>query len=728
LNLTRYVWARRHDFDVIHSHGAYYTHSFIGPLARAVGMGSVAKASLANDDLADLYGPSRPVLGRLHRWMLGRVGACIGISHDLVAEFRAGGMDPRKVHHIPNGVDTSRFHAVSPDAVGRLRESLGLPTDQQIAIYVGVLDARKNIRWLAEQWVAHEAFGTGALLLAVGPGSRDDASHTLRDSLVDLARAHPSYFALHDFDADIAPYYQCSNVLILPSVNEGLPNVVLEAMACGLPCVAARASGSRELVVEGRTGHTYAPGDVEGLAQAVRKCLSVAGEAMGSAAEAVANERYAIDRVVARYEEVYSAVVRRGRGIRNARSGHRQQARTVVYVENGIGYGGAVTCLRHLIRALDHSKFEPIVVTGQSSAPYVEIADDAQWLSIPDRRVDVVAMRRTLEATGWLARVPSARWVLMQLVARLDDFANFLPFFVQLTWFLLRARPDVVHVNNEPLCNRAAVLAASMLGIPLVSHVRGDQFGSRSMAFLFRRPNRFIPVSRWIAESIAELGVPRERSTLIYDGIDFGRFDPKAEGSRFRSAHDIPERAFAVGLPGVLIPWKGHALFLQAATSLISEFPDLHFVIVGGTPDECLPFETELRDYVAQHSLHGRVTFTGHVTDMAGAYSGLDVVVSASTAPEPLGMVVVEAMAMQRPVIAPAHGGALEVVDDEKTGLLFAPNQADSLAAAIRRLRTDDGLRERIAKAGRAAVIEKFSIAKSAREVERLYESLLLTA
>jgi glycosyltransferase involved in cell wall biosynthesis len=306
LNLARHVWKRRHDIDIIHSHGAYFTHSFVGPLAGMLGMKSLVKASLANDDLADL---SRPVIGGLHRWMLRRVAACIGTSDDLVTEFRAGGMDSDHIHNLPNGVDSDRFQPVSPTVAAALRAEMNLPAGRPIALYVGVLDQRKNILWLAEQWIANDAFGTGALLLAVGPQGRDDAQGLLRARLQDLAAQHPNLFRLHDFQANVARYYQCTDVLILPSYREGLPNVILEAMASGLSCVAARASGSRELITDGVNGFTYAPDDAEGLAAAVRHCLSSRSGEMGAQSRRIALERFSIQAVARRYEEIYASIL-----------------------------------------------------------------------------------------------------------------------------------------------------------------------------------------------------------------------------------------------------------------------------------------------------------------------------------------------------------------------------------------------------------------------------------
>jgi glycosyltransferase involved in cell wall biosynthesis len=201
-----------------------------------------------------------------------------------------------------------------------MRVAAGLPEDRSVALYVGVLDQRKNILWLAEQWVAHAGFGTGALLLAVGPQARDDPEGVLRQRLADLAKAHPDHFMLHDFHADVAAYYRCANLLILPSAREGLPNVVLEAMASGLPCVAARASGRKELIVEGETGYTFEPDEPADLARAVKACLSARGTEMGENAWRLAQQRYSIPAIADAYQAIYARLL--GRAV-NPSSGMR---------------------------------------------------------------------------------------------------------------------------------------------------------------------------------------------------------------------------------------------------------------------------------------------------------------------------------------------------------------------------------------------------------------------
>ncbi len=301
-NLARWVWQHQREFDILHSHGAYYTHAFIGPLGRLTGLKTLVKASLAHDDLQDL---SRPVIGWLHRFMLRRVDAYVAISQDLVQEFRAGGMVPTRIHYLPNGVDTERFHPAADAERVRLRTGLGLPAGRPIALYVGVLDERKNILWLAERWVANRGFDTGALLVAVGPQSREDPNGVLRGRLQGLSQGAPELFQLRDFTPDILPWYQSADVLVLPSLKEGLPNVVLEAMACGLPCVAARASGTRELIMPGRTGYTYEHGNARDMARALSLCLGPEGRSLGTEARRQVEARYSIRAIADRYEALY---------------------------------------------------------------------------------------------------------------------------------------------------------------------------------------------------------------------------------------------------------------------------------------------------------------------------------------------------------------------------------------------------------------------------------------
>lgn len=400
----------------------------------------------------------------------------------------------------------------------------------------------------------------------------------------------------------------------------------------------------------------------------------------------------------------------------------------VLYVENGIGYGGAIICLRHLVRNLDRRNFEPMVVTGRTGPDYEGIAHEALWRYIRDRRVDIPNLQKGVETINWIGQVPGLRFVLMQLLARGDDLINFLPFFFRLLWTTWRFKPALIHANNEPLCNRASIIVGKFLGIPVICHVRGDQKGSRMMDRMFQLPDYFIAVSRWISESIGRMGVPQSKRSYIYDGIELEKLDLKADGGAWRAQHGIKPGDFAVGLVGLLIPWKGQRVFLEAMQELVKTVPELKAVIVGGTPDECMGYEQELRSLAQQPGLAGHVIFTGHVGDMANAYNGLDVVVSASTEPEPLGTMIIESLTMARPLVAPNHGGALEMVENGVTGLLFTPGNAHDLGAQVRKIHDDPEFGSNLGQAARIKALSTFSVEDHVEHVQEVYSNVLQSA
>jgi glycosyltransferase involved in cell wall biosynthesis len=187
----------------------------------------------------------------------------------------------------------------------------------------------------------------------------------------------------------------------------------------------------------------------------------------------------------------------------------------------------------------------------------------------------------------------------------------------------------------------------------------------------------------------------------------------------------VPDEAFAVGLVGLLIPWKGQDLFLDATALLRQKIPHLKMLIIGGTPDDCVAYEAHLRQRADAEQLTGQVIFCGHVSAMEAVYNGLDIVLSASTSPEPLGTVVIEAMAMGRPLIGPNHGGAAEMMRHGVTGLLFTPSDAQSLADAIEQFYQDPSLRATLGANARATALQTFAVETHVGRIQAIYQQLL---
>lgn len=397
-------------------------------------------------------------------------------------------------------------------------------------------------------------------------------------------------------------------------------------------------------------------------------------------------------------------------------------------MENGIGYGGAIICLRHLVRNLDRDRFLAMVVTGRNGPQYQEITDEALWKHIPDRHIDIVAWRAKAAVNPWIAKFPPLKFCVNQLIARADDLFNFLPFFIQLLWTAWRFKADLIHANNDPLCNRAALLVAKILGIPSICHVRGNPVYSRLSSWAYSLVDHFISVSHWVANSMQKnLAIPADKISVVYDGIALDKLDVNADGRSFRRQFDIPDDAFAVGLVGLLIPWKGQELFIDAAKTLSTRIPNLKMIIIGGTPNDCLEYEKLLKQRVVAENLTGIVIFTGHIGKMETVYNGLDIVVSASTDPEPLGTVVIESMAMGRPLIGPNHGGAAEMLSHEETGILFKAGSAGDFADSVFRLYQQPELAVRLGKSAQKRAFEVFSIKTHTSKIEEIYDYIFVS-
>ncbi|WKJ92649.1 glycosyltransferase family 4 protein [Methylomonas montana] len=399
----------------------------------------------------------------------------------------------------------------------------------------------------------------------------------------------------------------------------------------------------------------------------------------------------------------------------------------ILYVENGIGYGGAIICLRHLVRNLDRTRYLPMVVTGRTGPQYEEIAHEALWKHIPDRHLDTVGLKAKAASIEWLSKRPALRFLVDQIIARADDLCNFLPFFLQLLWSAWRFKADLIHANNEPLCNRAALLVAKVLGIPSISHVRGDPGGSHSVHWTYSLPDQFISVSHWVANGMRDsLSIPAKKISVVYDGIALDQLDLSADGTLFRQQFNISKDAFAVGLVGLLIPWKGQHVFIDTAKILKTAIPNLKMLIIGGTPDDCIDYEAELKKRAIDEQLTDTVFFTGHICEMPNAYNGLDIVVSASTSPEPLGTVVIESMAIGCALIVPNHGGGAEMVEHNKTGLHFKSKDAASLAESILTLYKNPKVAQQLGHQAKSKALSIFSIEHHTQQIEKVYQNLLI--
>jgi glycosyltransferase involved in cell wall biosynthesis len=174
---------------------------------------------------------------------------------------------------------------------------------------------------------------------------------------------------------------------------------------------------------------------------------------------------------------------------------------------------------------------------------------------------------------------------------------------------------------------------------------------------------------------------------------------------------------------GSFARWKGHPVFLKALSLLPPHVPIRGHVIGNSIyqTDKSQYSLTELQDLAQRLGLSSRVGFTGYVDQPESALRALDIVVHASTEPEPFGMVIAEAMACGKPIIVSATGGAAEIVSVGFDALAHPVGDAAALASQVLELASDSAMRARLGQAGRATVARRFDRARLADEVVPIY-------
>jgi glycosyltransferase involved in cell wall biosynthesis len=296
---------------------------------------------------------------------------------------------------------------------------------------------------------------------------------------------------------------------------------------------------------------------------------------------------------------------------------------------------------------------------------------------------------------------------------------------------LRHVAPDVVHSNGFKV--HAAGALALPPGARLVWHVH-DFTGTRPlMAGILRRlaprATAAIAVSQAVADDVRRVCGARLPVHVVYNAVDLTRFSPdgaRADLAELAGMAPEPAGTVTVGLVATMGLWKGHRVFIDAISRL-SDVP-LRAYIVGGRIYATAGSEEDpeqLRRLLAEHGLAERVGITGFVDEPADAMRALDVVVHASTQPEPFGLVIAEAMACGRAVVATAAGGAAEIVDDGVDALTVPPEDAAALAEAIGRLAVDAELRARLGAAGQAKAERRFGRARLAGQVAPLYRAIV---
>lgn len=312
---------------------------------------------------------------------------------------------------------------------------------------------------------------------------------------------------------------------------------------------------------------------------------------------------------------------------------------------------------------------------------------------------------------------------------------------------LRRLEPAVIHTNGFKMHILGAL--AKPASVPLVWHIHdylsSRPFMVRLMKLLYKRCSIVLANSNSVKldiETVCGNTVPIQ---TVYNAVDTSVFSPEGPSLDLDQLSGLPPPANSVVRVGMLATfarWKGHEVFLRALSLLPADLPFRGYIIGDALyqTDGSQYSVAELKAVAEKLGVMDRVAFTGFVEEPASAMRSLDIVVHASTQPEPFGLVIIEGMACGRAVIISEGGGAAELIqtriqpnsptgmstniETEINALGHPPGDAAQLAQRITQLATDPSLRARLGAAGRATAEQRFNRARLARELIPIYLSV----
>ncbi len=378
----------------------------------------------------------------------------------------------------------------------------------------------------------------------------------------------------------------------------------------------------------------------------------------------------------------------------------------VMFVDHTSMLGGGEIALFNLATGLKCAGMEPVVVLFETGklwdklqASGIEVHLFPVQPSVKSAHKDSLGLKSLLKI-----RVICSAIASVMRLAKLIRHIN----------------PEIVHCNNLK-SNLIGGFAGRLAGKKVIWHIR-DRFENdylpRSVVKALRLLARYVPhgVVANSQSTLDTVWLPQNKAQwVIYSGIQL--------------PIERPDKTFAnpvrIGLVGRIAPWKGQHIFLEAASIVVQRYPTVEFVVIGAALFGEDEYANSVKARSTQPDLVGKVVWEGFRDDVIDAIDTLDVVVHASVTAEPFGQVVVEGMAMKKPVIATAGGGVLEIIEDQINGVLVPMNDSSAMADAICTVLADPGGSAQMGKKARQRVIDRFTTEISVKKAIEVYKVLL---
>ena len=632
---------------------------------------------------------SARMCGRLSSWLPDRI---LLNSAAAVPVHQAAGYRHDKMQVIANGFDLQRFRPMR-EIGSAVRDEFSIPADDTLVGMCGRFHVHKGQRAFIRVAAELASHYTNLRFIMVGRGC--DESNQELASWIQSANLASRVHLLGE-RSDIPNVLNAMDVFLLPSLTEGMPNVVGEAMACGVPVVATDVGDAGQLM--GGHGILVPPQDHDAMTQAVDSLLALPDlkrRALGVRSRHHISENYALDVIANQYATAWRAAWEKKRSP-SSRTNHALTATSAVRAGKP-----------KLVHVTTIPLTQYLFLRGQ--LPFMaEQGFDVHCVSSPGDYLKRIDQRDPVT-------VHPVR--ISRQIRPLQDVKT----VYELFRLFRRLRPEIVQLST-PKAALLGAIAARLASVPIrIYQVRGLSSESETglKRWLFQRLER-------LTANLCNAHLVNAHSLMTYaqnakilragivaglgmsNGVDLDRFRPdtvEPQDLRTWDAHWDENVGPVIGFVGRLTYDKGLEDIYRAWMQLRMAFPKARLLLVG-------PWESE--NSVSRECRDGlqndpRVILPGAQDNVAPFYKCIDVFVYPSHGTEGFPNAPMEAAAMELPVIATRVVGCVDAVSDGQTGRIVSPRAPEELEAQLRTYLSNPQLRKQHGRAGRERIRTGFA-------------------
>ena len=296
-------------------------------------------------------------------------------------------------------------------------------------------------------------------------------------------------------------------------------------------------------------------------------------------------------------------------------------------------------------------------------------------------------------------------------------------------------KADLIDANSVR-AGLVASISTFFHKIPILVHVRDcvprNKIGILTRRIITRRASKIIANSSYVAHHFALDDSMFRKIDVVYNPLDLSSFDPKkVDGDQFKKMFKVNGSYPLLGVVGQISPWKGLVDVIRAMPKVLSSFPEARLLVVGESKFDTVSarydnvaYFKELKSLVEELNIKKEVIFTGERSNIPEVMKAIDLLILASWE-EPFGRTLIEAMAMEKPVISTNRGGPTEIVEDGVTGVLLPPKNPQVIARTVIELASDRKKSEGMGRKGRAEVQRRFNTDTYVTRMFAIYKKIL---